>query len=179
MARARNAKPAGNELTPKQEAFVIAYVETSNATEAYRRSYNISPTTKAATINRKAIEVLRNGKVAARIAQLNSKAEKRAELDRAWVLERLMRNARIAMGEEKIKVAIRPRGPDGKLLDGTVELEVSDRDVSGANRALELLGKEIGMFVDRSEVDLSVSKHEEALALLEASIAPGVREQIH
>jgi phage terminase small subunit len=140
-----------DKLTPKQEAFVLAYLETGNASEAYRRSYDASGMADN-VVHVKASELLKNGKVAVRVAAIQGKAEAKAVLDKAWVLERLMRNARIAMGEEKIKVAIRPKGPDGKLLDATVDLEMSDRDTAGANRALELLGKQIGMFIDRSEV---------------------------
>ena len=40
-------------LTPKQEAFCLAYVETGNASEAYRRAYN-AENMKPATVNRKA-----------------------------------------------------------------------------------------------------------------------------
>lgn len=56
-------------LTPKQERFCSAYIETSNASEAYRQSYNAS-NMKPATINVKACELLANGKVAARVAEL-------------------------------------------------------------------------------------------------------------
>jgi phage terminase small subunit len=136
-----------DKLTPKQEAFVLAYLETGNASEAYRQCYDVSPDTKPNTVEKRACELLKNGKVAGRIAALQGKAEQRAVLDKAWVLERLMKNARIALGEEKIKLAVKPKG-----LDAAIELEVSDRDTAGANRALELLGKQIGMFVDRSEV---------------------------
>ena len=34
---------ADNKLTPKQEAFILAYLETGNASEAYRRAYNDEP----------------------------------------------------------------------------------------------------------------------------------------
>ena len=32
-----------NALTPKQDAFACAYVETGNASEAYRRAYDVAP----------------------------------------------------------------------------------------------------------------------------------------
>jgi len=66
------------------------------------------------------------------------KGEK-AVLDRAWVLERLMRNARIAMGEETVKLTLRKPnsrmgGEDGE--SATETLEVTDRDAQAANKAL-------------------------------------------
>lgn len=56
-------------LTPKQERFCHAYIETSNASEAYRQAYAASRM-KPATINVKACVLLAGGKVAARVAEL-------------------------------------------------------------------------------------------------------------
>ena len=65
-----------------------------------------------------------DGKVLARVAELTARITDAVMLTREWVLERLIANANAAMEE---------------------------RDGNVANRALELLGKELGMFVDRSE----------------------------
>lgn len=56
-------------LTPKREAFCRAYVETGNASEAYRRSY-AADGMKPATINVKACELMGNGNVRVRIEEL-------------------------------------------------------------------------------------------------------------
>tara|TARA_R110000744_G_scaffold371480_2_gene482503 strand:- start:1085 stop:1489 length:405 start_codon:yes stop_codon:yes gene_type:complete len=66
-----------DRLTPKQEAFARVYVETSNASEAYRQSYNVGENTKPETVWRKACEVLANGKVGARVAELQLAAQER------------------------------------------------------------------------------------------------------
>lgn len=66
-------------LTPKQEAFVLAYMETSNATEAYRRCYDAKNMGEA-TINVKACELLKNGKVAVRLQILQAKARAAHEI---------------------------------------------------------------------------------------------------
>lgn len=66
-------------LTPKQEAFCLAYVETGNASEAYRRSYaagNMKPEVVAV----KASELLKNGKVAVRVEELQDSLVKRHEI---------------------------------------------------------------------------------------------------
>ena len=56
-------------LTPKQERFCLEYLKTGNASEAYRRAYNAQKM-KPETINRKAKELMDNGKIAARLAEL-------------------------------------------------------------------------------------------------------------
>lgn len=58
-------------LTPKQEAFCLAYDETGNASEAYRRSYNASRM-KPESVNRKAKELTDNVKIAARLGELRA-----------------------------------------------------------------------------------------------------------
>lgn len=66
-------------LTPKQEAFCLAYRETGNASEAYRRSYNAEGM-KPESINRKAKELIDNGKIAARLKELSERDIKRHQL---------------------------------------------------------------------------------------------------
>lgn len=63
-------------LTPKQEAFVLAYIETGNASEAYRRAYDAARM-KDATVNRKAKELLDNGKITARVDELKAQHAER------------------------------------------------------------------------------------------------------
>jgi phage terminase small subunit len=57
------------QLTQKQENFCLEYIETGNASEAYRRMYN-AENSKPESIHRKACEVMANGKVTARIIAL-------------------------------------------------------------------------------------------------------------
>ena len=45
-------------MTPKQELFAQAYLETSNASEAYKRAYNTQA--NANTIYRKASQLLKH-----------------------------------------------------------------------------------------------------------------------
>lgn len=58
-------------LTVKQEKFSLAYVETGNASEAYRQAYNAEGM-KPETVHRKASELLADGKITARIAELQA-----------------------------------------------------------------------------------------------------------
>ena len=59
------------KLTPKQEAFCLAYIETGNASEAYRRSYD-AENQKSETTNRNAKALLDNNKIATRLKELQA-----------------------------------------------------------------------------------------------------------
>jgi len=138
------------KLTAKQEAFVRAYLKTGHASESYRQAYD------AKGMNDKAVSVeadrlLKNPRITLEIERLTLRAMDKAVLSKAWVLERLMRNARIAMGEEPVRMTKTYKDKEtGTTIDEVIE--VLDPDKAGANRALELLGKELGMFVDRTEI---------------------------
>ncbi|QHJ82147.1 MAG: hypothetical protein [Caudoviricetes sp.] len=68
-----------NRLTIKQENFCLAYVETGNASEAYRRAYDTEDMLPA-TVNRHAHGMLENDKVAARISELRSSVMQRHKI---------------------------------------------------------------------------------------------------
>jgi len=63
-------------LTPKQDRFCQLFIETGNASEAYRQSYNAN-IMKSETINRKAKELLDNGKIRARVEELQMEHQER------------------------------------------------------------------------------------------------------
>lgn len=103
------------QLTPKQESFIRTYLETSNASEAYRRVYDVSETTKATTIVVKASELMANPMVAARLAELQERAAEKAlvtvasitaELNEARDLARQLENptamTTAVMGKAKV-----------------------------------------------------------------------------
>jgi len=66
-------------LTPKQENFCIAYLETGNASEAYRRSYDAAGMSQNA-LNREASVMLDNPKIAQRLAELRAPVIAKAQL---------------------------------------------------------------------------------------------------
>lgn len=85
-------------LTPKQEAFCMAYLETGNASEAYRRAYN-AQNMKPETVNKRASELLANGVIAGRLARLRSRSESAAVMSRQEALERLSMVARTSLSD--------------------------------------------------------------------------------
>ena len=85
-------------LTPKQEAFCLAYLETGNASEAYRRSYN-AENMKPETVTKRASELLANGDIAGRLTELNAAAVSAAVMTRQEALERLSTFARTDLAD--------------------------------------------------------------------------------
>jgi len=83
-------------LTPKQEAFARFYVETGNASEAYRQAYDVGETTKAKTVWEAASRVLADGKVAARVMKLQDQARERTMVTLESITAELDENRSIA-----------------------------------------------------------------------------------
>ena len=64
-------------LTQKREAFCLAYIETGNQSEAYRAAFD-AENMKAETVHKRASELMANGEVKGRIAELQAQAVERA-----------------------------------------------------------------------------------------------------
>lgn len=75
-------------LTIKQENFCLYYIETGNATEAYRRAYDASRM-KPDSACRKAFELLENVKITARVEELRQEVKDKSTITRERILEEL------------------------------------------------------------------------------------------
>lgn len=117
----------------KHERFAQALAAGKSADEAYQSAGYAENSGNAATLKG-------NQRVQARVAELLGRATEGVVLTKQWVLERLIQNADRAMQAESVK-------------DENGE-PIGDYHYQGnvANRALELLGKELGMFIERKEV---------------------------
>ena len=67
------------QLTQKQENFCLAYIETGNASEAYRSAYD-AENMKTETVHKRANELLSHGAVTGRLSELRDKAAKRNQI---------------------------------------------------------------------------------------------------
>lgn len=123
---------ACHTLTPKQESFAQSYVETGNASEAYRSSYNARDM-KEQTIWRKAKEVIDNGKVTARIAELQERAQKRHDITVDKLTDMAVKAYDMAMAEKAPSAAISAVQALGKL-HGLI-VEKTKNEHTGANGA--------------------------------------------
>ena len=120
-------------VTPKQEAFALAYIETGNASEAYRQVYSAEKM-KPETVFVKASELLKNGKVAVRVAELQAAHRERHDVTVASLTKELEEARDLAsknkqpsavvqavMGKAKIHGLIRDKhehsGPGGGPID--------------------------------------------------------------
>ena len=85
------------KLTPKQEAFCLAYIETGNASEAYR-SAGYSTKATAKTINEAASRLLKDCKISARVDELKAAHVERHNVTIDTLLAELEEARGIALG---------------------------------------------------------------------------------
>ena len=90
-----------SDLTAKQEAFALAYVETGNGSEAYRRSHDVGADTKPETVWSEASRLLASPKVAARVKELQQEARDLAMVSIGTLTGELELARVKAMGNEK------------------------------------------------------------------------------
>lgn len=98
----------------------------------------------AKTAEKQASRLLKRVDVQAYLEQFVAKQEKRTEIDADWVLMQLKKVADRCMQEEAVTVGGEPTG----------EFKF---DSSGANKALELIGKNKKMFTDKIEQDTKLT----------------------
>jgi phage terminase small subunit len=126
-------------LTPKQERFVLEYLKDLNGKQAAIRA-GYSPKTAEVQASR----LLSNVKVSEFVkAQMDERAEE-IKLDAQYVLKNLQKVAERCMQAVPVLEKV-----DGEWVE-TGEFKF---DSSGANRALELIGKHLKMFTDVVEVN--------------------------
>nr|DAL72476.1 MAG TPA: Terminase small subunit [Caudoviricetes sp.] len=83
-----------SKLTIKQENFCNYYIESGNASEAYRRAFSCGKM-KAESVNRKAVELLNNGKITARVEQLQSDLKSRSDITKEEAVKELANIVRV------------------------------------------------------------------------------------
>ncbi len=94
-----------NDLTPKQEKFCLKYIETGNASEAYRQSYDAEKM-KPETVNRSAKELLDNHKIAARLAVLRQISQERHAVTVESITKELDESRQLATADKQHSAAI-------------------------------------------------------------------------
>lgn len=126
-----------SKLEPKQERFCQEYVVDLNGTQAaIRAGYSQK------TANEQSSQLLAKLNIKERIEELQKAIADSLEVDAKWITERLKQVAERCMTAEPVMVR------DGKDMVASGEYKF---DASGANKALELLGKRIGYFEKDNE----------------------------
>ena len=95
------------KLTLKQEKFCLKYIETGNATEAYKLVYGVGKQ-KPETVNRNAFKLTENNKIITRLAQLNDRALKRHDVTIDTITADLMEDRKSArdLDSPQLSVAV-------------------------------------------------------------------------
>jgi phage terminase small subunit len=75
------------KLTPKQRKFAEEYVNTGNASEAYRRAYDVGPDTKMEVINVEGSRLLSDPNISLRVKELQKKEAESFQITRKEVAE--------------------------------------------------------------------------------------------
>ncbi len=115
--------PLPSKLTPKQERFCTHYIESGNASDAYRQAYSAHQS-KPQTIHREAKRLIDQPKIAHRIAQLQDFSSKQAKVKLEAHLEDLKAIRNGAVRDERWSAAIAAevaRGKASRLYEKEIE----------------------------------------------------------
>lgn len=134
------------KLTPKQEKFCQKYIETGNASEAYRQSYNTNKMSDEA-VKVEASKLLDNPKITLTLERLRSKHQKRHQITVDTLLAEL---------EEVRQLALVPKGDNG-----TLQLNVAVNAIMGKAKLLGLDKK----VVDNISSDGSMTPTKEVITI--------------
>lgn len=145
-------RKAKRRFTDKMELFCLAYVETGNASEAYRRAYNTTNMAEK-TAQREGYNTLQKPQVQARIEELRNKVMERHEITVDTLLAEL-EEARV-LGKETGKASAMVSASMGKA-----KLLGLDKQI------VELTGKDGAPIETKSTVKVDQEALESVLARL-------------
>lgn len=130
-------------LTNKKRKFAQLIVSGLNQADAYRGAYSTA-NMKAATVVNNAHNLMKDSDISAMIKDLSAKVMDKVvadiAIDKAWVIEKLVKIVGLGMAVEPV---------------AGVEGELKTANLAASNKALELIGKENGMFVDRKDIKVT------------------------
>lgn len=126
-------------LSEKHELFVMEYLKDLNATQAAIRAGYSEKTAK-----QQGSRLLTNADIRARIDELMERRKEKLDIDSDWVIARLIEVSEMSL---RAKPVMKWDYEERRLVE-TGEYQF---DSNGANRALELIGKHLGMFKDKIE----------------------------
>lgn len=133
------------KLTDKQKRFVEEYLIDLNATQAAIRAGYSEDTARQIGAENLSKPVIQEA-----IQQAQNKRSERTQITQDDVIRRLIEIADISTGKKSITETEIAR-TEGGVVVGT-DVEKTCFEPHAANKALELLGKHLGMFKDRVDV---------------------------
>ena len=131
-------------LTPKQEAFAMAYVECGNASKAYKAAYDVNENTTDNSISVEASKLKNNPKITLRILELQELAQER-HLITVDSLTKELEQARLTASEAgqaspMVAATMAKAKLHGLLTD---KAEISSPDESMKPRTIVLVGEPV------------------------------------
>jgi phage terminase small subunit len=138
-----------SRLTPKQQRFVVEYLVDLNATQAaIRAGYS------AKTANRIASENLSKPDIQNAISKGIKERAKEVQIDAHWVLKKAVEAHQMAIGEKPVYVVVREATGDGMTV--TTSQLMHKTDLAAANKALELIGKHVGIMAFEKDTQVNI-----------------------
>lgn len=122
-------------LTPKQEKFCLAYVETGNASEAYRQAYD-AENMKAESIHVNACKLLKGAKVALRVVELQEENRERHNITVGSLTTEYEEAREIAKGEKQGAAMVGATTGKAKLHGMLVDKQEHKHDLSDAMKEI-------------------------------------------
>ncbi|CAI8992955.1 terminase small subunit [Pseudomonas sp. IT-P218] len=144
-------RPRKRRFTDKMEAFCLVYMETNNASEAYRRSYNVTNMAEK-TAARESWIVLQKPQVQARIAELREAVMDRHQITVDTLLLELEEARKAALGAETPQTSAAVSATMGKA-----KLLGLDKKI------VEITGKNGGAIETKSQVSVDKKALESVL----------------
>jgi phage terminase small subunit len=149
MIKEKDNAPVGSKPIKREryELFAQAMAQGQSVEKAYTAA-GYRPSRAAGHVLRKKIEIQQRvaflfSERSRVINQSTVEAIEQTALTKKWVIENLRENALKCLGKLPIKVT---------QTEGMPAIEEFDWQPGPANRALELLGRELNMFIERHEV---------------------------
>lgn len=169
------------KLRERQKRFIAEYLVDLNATQAAIRAGYSKDTAKEI-----GYENLTKPHIQEAIAEAQNKRIARTQITQDEVIRRLIENVDIASGKKAIVLTQTRKSENGEIVGDDVAQFVYEP--SSVNKALELLGKHLGMFAQKMELsgDLHIEQRAELnlsglsideLEQLEKLLAKGNPEQ--
>lgn len=141
-----------NNLTDKQQLFADYYLANGcNATLAYQEAYNCSYDTAKV----RGCRVLTNVNIKSYIDKRQEEIREKTTVTQEWIVEQLKTVVNRSLQKEPV---MKFDYKEKQLVQETVENDEGEEvglytyDSAGANKALELLGKTLGIYKDKKEL---------------------------
>lgn len=142
------------ELTVKQEKFVLKYFECGNGAEAYRYAYSTKSKSDK-TIGKEVKLLLNNPLITPRLEELRAKAEE----DSQWTVKELIkaytRIFEIGIGDVSSSHIVSEGAGEG--ISNILEVDMRDTNLAGASKALVEIGKLLGYYKEKVEIESEFS----------------------